>query len=252
LGVTVGGMLGLRPVNVPPEHSRVNDLRADAPNYFFSNRYQDVWRPLLRDLILGRIDAQISEAAGDPDELIAVIKEPHGSQGADVLLSALPRSRLIFLLRDGRDVVDSALDATTSRSWGVKHLLAGFESAELDRSAFIRDRAHDWLWKTEIVQRAFREHHPDLRRLIRYEDLLDDTEAVLAELTQWIGLEMESEDIRTLVRRLEFGQIPPHRRGPGQFARAATPGLWKENLSPDEQQLLESIIGPKLRECGYR
>jgi hypothetical protein len=250
LGVTISGIVGLRPMKVTAEHSRINDFRAEARDYFFSDRYQQVWHPLLRDLILGRMGAQMNDEAEDPADAIVVIKEPHGSQGADVLLSVLPHSRLIFLLRDGRDVVDSELDANRPGSWGISQL-DGFEPPSLDRSAFIRDRAHAWLWKTEIVQRAFRDHAPELRLLVRYEELLSSAESVLTELTEWLGLDLSGEEIGDAARRLDFQRIAPEERGSGQFARAATPGLWKENLSSEEQELLESIIGAKLRECGY-
>jgi len=64
----------------------------------------------LRTLLLERFGAHLRRAGGsDP---LCVIKEPNGSQGAGFILFRLPCSRLLFLLRDGRDVVDSELDAS--------------------------------------------------------------------------------------------------------------------------------------------
>jgi hypothetical protein len=53
------------------------------------------------------------------------------------------------------------------------------------------------------------------------------------------------------VAELSFEAIPAESRGPGRFARAATPGLWRENLSTEEQRLLMDVIGPKLQQLGY-
>jgi hypothetical protein len=33
--------------------------------------------------------------------------------------------------------------------------------------------------------------------------------------------------------------------------RAATPGLWRENLTEDEQRTMHDIMGAKLGELGY-
>jgi len=39
-----------------------------------------------------------------------IIKEPHGSLAADTISECLPNSKIIILLRDGRDVLDSEVD----------------------------------------------------------------------------------------------------------------------------------------------
>src|SRR5581483_2283707 len=88
-------------------------------NYFLSDRFAEAWRPHLRVLVLARLAAQVDVVTrefgvrGGP----VVIKEPNGSVGADFVMSLLPRSRLLFLLRDGRDVVDSMVDAQMPGGW---------------------------------------------------------------------------------------------------------------------------------------
>jgi hypothetical protein len=97
----------------------LHSYRRDAPDYFLSDRYAEAWRAPLRTLVLARLAAQadaISERHSLRDPL-AVIKEPNGSLGADLVMSLFPRSRLILLLRDGRDVVDSMLDAQAPGAW---------------------------------------------------------------------------------------------------------------------------------------
>jgi hypothetical protein len=55
--------------------------------------------------------------------------------------------------------------------------------------------------------------------------------------------------VEAAVRAHAFGSDQP--TGPAEFARAATPGLWRENLSPEEQRLAEEIMGPRLADLGY-
>jgi len=252
VGALMLDWVSVRPRRIPLDRMRVNDARADVPSYFFSRRYEGAWRPRLRDLILGRLRAEIVDEAaargvGDP---IAAIKEPIGSQGADIIMSLLPGSRMIFLLRDGRDVIDSELDAFKEGGW-VAEMLPGFETVEQDRLSFVNSRAQAWLCRTEAVQRAFDGHQPGLRAMVRYEDLLRDPAATLESLVRWLGLSLDGERIGEAVAATDFERIDPSERGPGRFARAATPGLWRENLSADEQRLIDELMGPKLRELGY-
>ena len=100
--------------NADPELTILNEIKREKPSYFFSDRYRDVWGPALRELIVARFDAQARDtripAGADP---LVIVKEP-GSHIADLLMSLFRTSRMIFLLRDGRDVVDSWLAAHRS------------------------------------------------------------------------------------------------------------------------------------------
>ncbi len=51
--------------------------------------------------------------------------------------------------------------------------------------------------------------------------------------------------------RNAFEAVRKRRRGPGKAVRAATPGLWRQNLTAEEQQAMHEIMGDKLRELGY-
>jgi hypothetical protein len=51
------------------------------------------------------------------------------------------------------------------------------------------------------------------------------------------------------VRANAFGARAP--TGPTEFARAAQPGLWRENLSAEEQRVVQEIMGAELEALGY-
>jgi Sulfotransferase family len=222
------------------------------PEHFFAAEFEPVWRPALGDLMRRRFAAHaVRYPSGVPlTRTIIAIQEPNGSQAADMLMAALPRSRLLFLLRDGRDVVDSWLAGIRPGGWVSQAFpeLEGISAAE--RTEFVAQLAYKWLWRTEVVQEAFAAHRgPKL--LVRYEDLRADTHRHLREIVDWLGLPVGDERLDALVERHAFESLPEKVRGERAFNRAATPGLWRENLSDDEQRAIHEIVGGKLAELGY-
>jgi sulfotransferase family protein len=227
-------------------------IRQTAATYFLSDRYADVWAPRLRELVLARLQAQARAAAGQyglSDPLL-VIKESNGSVGADFVMSLFPRSRLIFLLRDGRDVVDSILDAQAPGGWlGSSEASSATDTRE--RLAIVQRESWRWVARTEAVQRAYAKHAPALRIVVRYEEMRDNVSPVLAALDAWLGLQRDSDWHSSARRWNDFDSYPAEAKGPGMPLRAATPGLWRANLSADEQSLMLDTMRAKLTELGY-
>ena len=232
------------------EFFRYNDLRADTPDYFFGDEYADVWKPLLRELILRRLHAHVSRLAAqrEIENPRVVIKEPNGSQAADIIMSVLPRSGMVLLVRDGRDVVDSALASALGGSWGNEF---GSEIDDSQRIPYVRHRASLWLHTMEVAQTAYDAHPDDRKILVRYEDLLADTEGWLRKIFDRFQLRAADQKVAKIVSLEAFENVPDDRKGPDKPIRAASPGLWRQNLSPAEQQLMGSIMNPKLRDLGY-
>jgi hypothetical protein len=232
----------------------LNATRAHDPNYFFSEAFAGSWRPEVRRLILVRLQAQAQLAAREQslDDPFVVIKEPNGSHGADALLSLLPHSRMIFQQRDGRDVVDSMLHAQSGGGWRLGGP-AGFTplQGESERLQFVRRHSRLWVNRTLAVQRAYDAHPPDLRITIRYEDLRSDTMGTLRPLVDWLGVHRTDEELEAAVAALAFEAYPAKAKGPTKALRAASPGLWRENLSDTEQLAVNEIMGETLERLGY-
>src|SRR5262245_2980649 len=102
----------------PPPLTTLDRVKHDKDSYFFSDRYRDAWAPALRQLIVDRFDAEARAAPRPGVEPLVVVKEP-GSHVADRIVELFPSSRVVFLLRDGRDVVDSWLAAYRPGSWAL-------------------------------------------------------------------------------------------------------------------------------------
>jgi peptidoglycan/xylan/chitin deacetylase (PgdA/CDA1 family) len=218
-------------------------------NYFFSNKYADVWRPELRRLMLVRFQRFVERAGeryttADPRILI---KEVAGAQAAHLIMSLFPNSKMIFLIRDGRDVVDSQTAANQPGGW-LPH--NAWETEE-ERLEFVRDRARAWVGDMTMIRRAFEAHPPELRRRIRYEDVLADQTSI-GPLMEWAGLERNDVWLERAIEVNSFSRIPDSAKGSTKFYRSASPGAWRENLSEGEQAAMHEIMGPKLLELGYQ
>jgi hypothetical protein len=232
-----------------PELTILNEIKREKPSYFFSDHYRDVWGPALRELIVARFDAQARDAeipAGtDP---LVIVKEP-GSHIADLLMSLFPGSRMIFLLRDGRDVVDSWLDAHRDGAWALDE--GAFAVAPDGREALIRWQASVWSYRTDVVLRAYREHDPTRRVLVRYEDLLADPVGELERISQGFDMPVPVERLREISLTHDYENVPSDEKGASKEIRSADPGGWREHLSAAEQQAMYEVMGETLAEVGY-
>jgi hypothetical protein len=234
-----------------PTLTTLLDLKRHKPGYLFSDRYRDAWAPALRGLIVSRFDAQAHEALADErptTEPLVVVKEP-GSHVADLLLELFPASRMIFLLRDGRDVVDSWLAAHRPGSWAVRE--GAFPVADGGREALIRWQASVWAYRTEVVQRAYERHEPSRRIMVRYEALLREPAGELERICATLGMETARERLQDAANAHSYTSVPGSEKGVGKEIRAARPGGWRRNMSAAEQRAMYEVMGNKLSELGY-
>jgi hypothetical protein len=230
----------------PPALTTLGELKGDKPSFFFSHRYAETWRPLLRELIAGRFAAQAMEEGGR--QPLVIVKEP-GSQAAELLLSLFPRSRLIFLLRDGRDVVDSWLAAYRDGSWAQEE--GAFPLAPGGREAFIRWQASVWAYRTKAVASAYDRHDPSRRVLVKYEQLLADPAAALGRICEAIGVEADPGQLAAIAAAHDIGAVPSDARGPDRAIRNGWPGGWRRSLSAGERRAMLDEMGTELVRFGY-
>jgi len=229
----------------------IRRVDSGRPDQFFADQFADVWQPELRRLINARVLAHVASAMSTrPTRAAIVIKEPNGSQSADLIMRAQPDAHLLFLLRDGRDVVDSAVAANTAGSWATTVFpgVVGVEGAA--RSSYVQNAAYKWLWQTEVVEQAFAEHRGP-KKLVRYEHMLEDPVGHLGEIASWMGINASREQVQDVANRLDFAKIPATERGQDKFFRSAQPGSWRRNLDPACQELMMNVLGEKLRALGY-
>ena len=98
---------------------------------------------------------------------------------------------------------------------------------------------------------AYQKHQNDLRCLLKYEDLRQNTVAELQKIYKFIGIEINQETLEKIVKKYEFENIPKEKRGKGQFRRFASPGKWKENFNDEEQLIMNSIMKDTIKKLNY-
>jgi hypothetical protein len=235
----------------PPKLGTLADFKRKKRDYLFSDRYRDTWMPQLRELISARFEAQAAQdiaAAGGIDEPIVVVKEP-GSHAADTIMDLFPDSSLIFLLRDGRDVVDSWLDAYKDGSWATDE--GAYPLDDTGRPALIRWQSSVWLHRTEVVQETYARTDPERRVLIRYEEMRDQPVTALRRICEMLGIEATDEQLREIAGTHSYSRVPQADKGAGREIRKAEPGGWAKHMSREEIIEMHGILAEKLSELGY-
>jgi hypothetical protein len=233
-----------------PKLGTLADYKRKKRDYLFSDSYRDTWMPKLREMIAARFEAQAAEdlARSPVEEPIVVVKEP-GSHAADTIMDLFPESVLIFLLRDGRDVVDSWLDAYRDGSWATEE--GAYPLDDAGRPALIRWQSSVWLHRTEVVQETYERTDPKRRVMIRYEEMRSDPAAALERISAVLGVDAGSKELERIAAANEFSRVPDSHKGAGREIRRAEPGGWASHMSREEIIEMHEILAPKLDELGY-
>lgn len=183
---------------------------------------------------------------------LILIKEPNGSHAAPILRLDAPRSRLLCLLRDGRDVLDSLVDAVSPGGWLAGGLDTEAVGSARGRIAFLRESASLWVHRIGMVQRAMAAHPPELAMAARYERLRADTTGGMREMDAWLGHDRGSAAVEETVAATSFEGYPANAKGRGKAVRLATPGHWRESMSAEEQDAVQEVMGDTLSGLGYQ
>jgi hypothetical protein len=166
-------------------------------------------------------------------------------------MGALPESRMIFLVRDPRDVAASALEATKKGSWMYETIdEAGWKKTDMsDRNPddFVLARANAYLRQIGSIREAYNAHE-GRKVLVRYEDLRTDTLGTMKRIYSALEIPVEGEVLARAVERHSWEGIPEKEKGEGKFYRKATPGEWRKDLTPDQVKIVEDITAPLLKE----
>jgi Sulfotransferase family len=254
----LSGMMGSLPHHTRWHEPRVGNLfgrayqegeiRKDDRHFIFGGDRR-VWLSSIRSFVLEQATARFPQRL---DGGYVVVKEPHGSLGAPLLMEALPESRMIFLIRHPGDVVSSALDAhrrggwTEARGRKRKDPLA---QRRPDRwpDRFVNSRSQNYLRDIEYVRQAY-EAHKGRKVLVRYEDLKADTLGTMKRVYSALGMPVDEGNLARTVDKYSWENIPEEKKGERKFYRKATPGAWREDLTSEQARIVEEVTRPLLEE----
>ena len=220
--------------------------RKPGRQYILGEPYKETWLGPMRDLVLGGAAARFPELM---EGGYLIIKEPNGSIGSPLLMEALPESRMIFLLRDPRDVVASSMDARSEGSWLQERREARRRTSKPDRNpnVYVRMRANSYVQQIEKTGQAYRAHGGH-KVMVRYEDLRADTLETMKRIYTALEIPVEEAELARSVEKNSWENIPEQEKGQGKKRRKAKPGGWKEDLTARQVEIVEEITGPLLNE----
>ncbi len=220
-----------------PYHLRLEYRK--GKHFILAPLYRSTWLRSIRSFVLDGAHARFPEVGG---EGYLVIKEPGGSVGASLLIEALPESRMILLVRDPRDVVASWVDADREGGWQNER------SKERDLPAVLVDgRAEKYLQNVGEAKKAY-DSHEGRKVLVRYEELRADTLGTMRRVYSALGIPADEGELARAVEKHSWENIPEEEKGEGKFYRKATPGGWREDLTPEQAKTVERITAPLLEE----
>ena len=229
-------------------HNWRGEKHFETKHFILGRRSRESWLESVRSFVLSEARARFP---GITDEGYLVIREPNGSIGAPLLMEALPESRLIFLIRDPRDVIASVLDSTRKGSWLYKRRIeegAGrAQTFDMAAEALVERTATMYLLNVGNSKEAY-EAHGGPKVLVRYEDLRSDTLGVMKRLYSTLGIEVEEGRLAQAVEKHAWENVPEEEKGEGKFHRKATPGGWKEDLTDEQVETVERVTAPLLKE----
>ena len=160
-------------------------------------------------------------------------KTPHNLFYVEEILADFPDARFIHLVRDGRDVA-------------VEQLRSAFGPRNIYAAALI------WRRTQEVAARRRAELPGDRWLDVRYEELAARPEAVVEDVTRFLG-----EDHEPATLDFHLGEIAQRRAKTRDHAPLGRPvsteyvGLFRRHLGAHDQGIFNHVAGEALRSAGY-
>jgi Sulfotransferase domain len=63
-----------------------------------------------------------------------------------------------------------------------------------------------------------------------------------------LGIEVDEGELERVVDKHSWENIPEDQKGEGKFYRKATPGSWREDLTPEQAEAIERVTAPLLED----
>jgi hypothetical protein len=229
-------------------HHRAPEVDLSRHDFILANATRKGWTRAIRNFVLDCANYTHPLLGADA---YLIIKEPNGSIGAPLLMEALPESRMIFLIRDPRDIMSSMLDGARRGGWMYERRKNdGWKQRALageKPNVFVRKRSRKYLQHAGSAKKAY-DAHQGPKVLVRYEELRSDTLGTMKRLYSALGIPVEETKLARVVKKHSWENIPEEEKGAGKFRRQAMPGGWKEDLTPQQAKVVEEITAPLLKE----
>jgi len=143
-------------------------------------------------------------------------KTPTYVQKMKLIQRAIPEARFVHVIRDGRDTLAA-------------------KPGDIDVGAAL---ATGQRWHKKVRSARVQEHMMDHYLEVRYESLVEDTEATLRTICDFLELPFDP------------AMVDPAERSAVE-AELAPVGIWRERLGPEQLAAFEEVGAEMLSELGY-
>ena len=229
-------------------HDQAKEVDLRRPDFVMADATRKGWIRSIRNFTLDCAGYACPRLGAD-DYL--VVKEPNGSMGAPLLMEALPESRMILLIRDPRDIVSSQLDGARQGGWMYKRKESDAWKRKAlpdnDPDTFVRNRSKRYLLHAGNAKKAY-DAHRGPKVLVRYENLRTNTLNTMKRIYSALGITVREEELARVVQKHSWENLSEEEKGEGKFYRKATPGGWKDDLTPGQARIVEKVTAPLLEE----
>lgn len=213
------------------------EIHREREDYLFNEKYKRIWISFLRKLILGRFYSQY----GDSQKPTLINDIPAANFASDILAETTPNSKVIIFVRDGRDVVNHKAATLMPIGKGFQMGLRTF--SQENRMDFLEMESKKWKKMTSVLLNLEKNHDKNLVKLIRYEDLCDDSFNKIKEMYSFLKIKIEEHEIEKFNSNLQKNfQIS------SQKMKLI---FWKKNLTKTEQNTIEEIMKEQLEKLNY-
>lgn len=169
-------------------------------------------------------------------------KTPTNLQSFATLHRMLPDSRLVHVLRDGRDVVASLL----RQRW-----VAIGTNQRLPYTVDAGEAAGLWARSVGVSRDVMRGPARRVFHEVRYEDLVTDPQGTLTALMHALDIPFDPR----MLRHHEFAHQLPDSEASSAAVRSpvnrSAIGKWRTALTPEQRRQVAAVAGPTLVALGY-
>ena len=159
-----------------------------------------------------------------------------------------PSAKVILLLRDPFDVLDSYCDMQKPGGWNQQYANAETPLAEESVHTCCEHIRTSML----AAQKIFDTFPLEQRLSLRYEELLEDPAACLRACGQLLSVDVAPE---TLLKVVDDHSFDKHKTtGTLHFRRQGKAGSWREsqNFTPEVMEIAEEVLGVVRARLGYQ
>ena len=104
----------------------------------------------------------------------------------------------------------------------------------------------------ETTQKAYDNHDPNLRLLVRYEDLRLNPIPEIKRIYKFLEFDLPEEKIKQIANVTSFENIPDELKGDEKNIRKAKPSGFKEYFTEEELKIANEIMKDNLVKYRYK